>query len=188
MFARSGQRCWASQSCTKATVMGGTHWVRRGLQVSDASRDSVTTLPVASQAFPCPRRALQGHTVHHLGAHHPEYLRAQRGSLDEGPPGPGGADLCHQLLLREHTGGVQEPGQFQARWVCTISDTMLATSPLIQAASSLPGMLHRGGMICLGTLPSCLLAPGVWGSEHGPAQAGAGGRGGSAGRAGGRGC
>lgn len=27
--------------------------------------------------FLCPRRALQGHAVHHLGPHHPEHLWAQ---------------------------------------------------------------------------------------------------------------
>lgn len=65
---------------------------------------------------------------------------------------------------------------------------MLATIQLIQVASSFLGMLHRGGMICLGTLPSGVLAPGMGGSEHGIGQAVAGGREGSAGRAGGRGC
>lgn len=31
MFMGSGQSCWASQSCTRAKVAGGTCWVSKGL-------------------------------------------------------------------------------------------------------------------------------------------------------------
>lgn len=93
-------------------------------------------------------RALQGHAVHHLGAHHPEHLRAQRGSLDEGSPGAGGEDLRHQLLLWEHPGGVQEPRQLQARWVCTI-----------------PGAALWGDDLCLGTFHFWVWGYRVWGVQ-----------------------
>jgi len=43
--------------------------------------------------------------------------------------------------------------------------------------SPFPGVMHCGGMLCLGTIPSWVLVPSMWGSEHGAARAAHGGSG-----------